>query len=237
MDKSPPFAGGAPTVNWGPPWQAARPVTADFFEQPTEALAYALLGQWLVHDASEGLTAGRIVEVEMYRGPHDKGAHSYGGRRTARTAVMFGPPGHAYVYRIYGLHCCLNVVAAPPGAPEAILIRALEPGVNLDLMRRRRGMGEEVPACRLTDGPGKLTQALGISMAAYGQPLWQPPLYLAAGPALPAETVDRGPRINIAYAEEARWYPWRFWIRGHPCVSRPGGRRAGGWREGALGTQ
>ncbi|MCY0885690.1 MAG: DNA-3-methyladenine glycosylase [Firmicutes bacterium] len=202
---------------------AFEPVDRAFFTLGTLELARALLGLVLVHETPEGVTAGRIVEVEAYRGPEDRGAHSYGGRRTRRTEAMFGPPGIAYIYRIYGLYDCFDVVSAPEGKPEAILVRALEPVMGLDLMARRSGLGV-VPGrpCRLTAGPGRLARALGITLAQYGMPLWQPPLYLtrAGARAVPAGEVARGPRVNIPYAGEAQAYPWRFWIRGHPCVSR-----------------
>lgn len=208
-----------------PPSGIGPPVEQAFFDQPTEKLALALLGQILVHESPEGTTAGRIVEVEMYRGPGDKGAHSYGGRPTPRTKVMYGPPGYAYVYLIYGMYYCLNVVAAPTGAPEAILLRAIEPLAGWDLMARRRHLSGTGPTPRarakIASGPGRLAQALGITKAYYGHPLWQAPLYIAAPDDAKGETaVCRGPRINIHYAEEARDFPWRFWICGHPSVSR-----------------
>lgn len=203
------------------------PLAPEFFCQPTDVLAYALLGQHVVHVTASGISAGRIVELEMYRGPDDRGAHTFGGRRTPRTAAMFGPPGHAYIYFIYGMYYCLNVVTAPSGIPEAILLRALEPVTGIELMAARRGLavGEPgSPAYRnLANGPGKLTQALGIGQSLYGVPLWRPPLYLAKGVPVPTAQVARGPRINIPYAQEARDYPWRFWIQDNPCVSRPPG--------------
>lgn len=206
------------------------PVSPEFFLLPTPQLARALLGTLLVHQTPEGPAAGVIVEVEMYRGPWDKGAHSYGGRRTRRTEVMYGPPGHAYVYRIYGMHHCLNVVAAPEGAPEAILVRALEPVAGLPLMAARRGLdprGVEDASPRalraLASGPGRLCQAMGISLAQYGAPLWRPPLYVCHyRDPVPAHRVAQGPRIGIDYAEEARFYPWRFWISDNAFVSVKG---------------
>jgi DNA-3-methyladenine glycosylase len=201
------------------------PVDRKFFDQPTLALAPSLLGLLLVHASDEGLTVGRVVEVEAYIGPHDRAAHSYGGRRTPRTAVMYEEPGLTYVYRSYGLHVCFDVVSGPPGAPEAILVRALDPVLGIPLMRRRRGVGaddETTSARRLAGGPGRLTAALGITMAANGHPLWLPPLYLADdGWRPPAASIRSGPRIGIDGAGEARTYPWRFWIAGHPALSRP----------------
>lgn len=207
-----------PLSQWG------RALDRDFFHQETEALARALLGTVLVHEAPEGVTAGRVVEVEMYRGVNDRAAHSYRGVPTERTHVMFGPPGYAYVYFIYGMHYCLNVVAAPDGVGEAILIRALEPVSGMELMAERRHMLWPMPPRlirTLTNGPGKLAQALGVSKAQYGWPLWSPPLrfYVAESP-LSKWAIREGPRINIGYAGEAAHYPWRFWIAGNPFVSR-----------------
>lgn len=200
------------------------PLPPEFFDRPTEELAYALLGRVLVHRTREGTVAGRIVELEMYRGPADRGAHTFGGRRTPRTEAMFGPPGRAYIYFIYGMHYCLNVVSAPEGNPEAILIRALEPEAGVDLMAGRRGWQGVATGTRqfreLANGPGKLTRAMAIDQSHYGHPLWQPPLYIARGREVPPSRVARGPRINIPYAREAREFPWRFWIEGNPFVSR-----------------
>lgn len=203
------------------PWNG--PVSSRFFLQPTEYLAKSLLGTVLLHDTAEGRTAGRIVEVEMYQGPKDRAAHSFGGRITDRTRVMYEEAGRAYVYFIYGMHHCLNVVSGPVGCPEAILIRALEPLDGLDLMAQRRGLaGLRTPrqVCHLTNGPGKLAQAMAITKAQYGQRLDVPPLrlYHDLDP-LPAEKLAAGPRINVGYAQEAAHYPWRFWIAEHPCVS------------------
>ncbi len=222
------------------------PVMPDFFRQPTLELATSLLGMELVHETAEGAAAGRIVEVEAYMGPEDKGAHSYGGKKTRRTEVMFGPPGHAYVYLIYGMYYCFNVVSGPPGKPEAILVRALEPTEGIPLMARRRkislpsGLEKVVdmpgkPSFshdalsstslrllkRLTNGPGKLCAALGITKQQYGWDLARSPLYLRPGRSpIHPEQIARGPRINIDYAEEAKEYPWRFWIRDNPFVSQ-----------------
>lgn len=198
-----------------------QPVSEDIWEQDTQTLARALLNLILVRETSDGVMAGRIVECEMYQGPEDRGAHSYGGVPTARTQVMFGPPGHAYVYLIYGMYECLNVVTAPVGVPHAILVRALEPLEGIALMR------SHVPATkrptsdqRLASGPGKLCRALEITRKFYGHPLDSPPLYLAY-PRQPWPSYQRamGPRINIDYAGEASQYPWRFWVHGHPSVS------------------
>src|SRR2546429_22201 len=119
-----------------PPWAPAAP--RSFSPQPTRGAARALLGKILVPQTAAGVTAGRIVEVEASRGPADRAAHSAGGHRSARNEVMWGPPGHAYVYFVYGMHHCVNVVCQPPEVPEAVLLRAPEPLEGEGLMRRRR---------------------------------------------------------------------------------------------------
>lgn len=178
----------------------------------------------LVHQTNEGATAGRVVEVEMYRGMLDKAAHSYKGVPTKRTEVMFGSAGHAYVYFIYGMYYCFNVVASDIGKPEAILIRALEPVCGLELMAKRRGLStadfsKSSQRRRLTSGPGRLATAMGITKEAYGLPLDRPPLYFVKEDHMIDRSVASGPRINIGYAEEAQYFPWRFWLQGNPFVT------------------
>ncbi len=197
-----------------------RPVRRQFFLQPTHVLARSLLGKLLFLDNA----GGRIVEVEAYQGPTDRGAHSFGGRRTARTEVMFGEPGHAYIYRIYGRYDCVNVVSAALGCPEAILLRALEPLACIDDLVRRRNCPPRrlsVGMRDLTNGPGRLTQALGIDRSWNGHPLWQTPFYIADdGFVVPAANIRQGPRIGIGYAGSAAEFPWRYWIAGNSFVSR-----------------
>ncbi|WCT75246.1 DNA-3-methyladenine glycosylase [Sphingomonas naphthae] len=176
------------------------------YNRPIVDLARDLIGATLLLDGVGGI----IVETEAYRAD-DPASHSFAGPR-ARTAAMFGPVGHAYVYRIYGLHWCLNIVGgeAPGGA---VLIRALEPTHGLDRMAERRGTGDPRLLC---SGPGKLAQALGITAALDGAPLEAPPFALipADGPA----DILTGPRIGISKAVEQ---PWRFGLAGSRYVSRP----------------
>ena len=139
-----------------------------FYARPVLVVARECVGKLLVHRTPEGEAAGRIVEAEAYRGPLDLAAHSARGLHTKRTAVMFGPPGYAYVYLIYGLSWAMNIIAANEGEPHGVLIRALEPVRGLELMVRRRGGTRSPGARELTNGPGKLTQALGITGKDYG---------------------------------------------------------------------
>jgi DNA-3-methyladenine glycosylase len=182
-----------------------------FFERDTVIVARALLGCVVVSDAPDGLTAGRIVETEAYRGADDPASHA-AMYRTARVAVMGGVAGIAYIYRSYGVHAMLNVVAKPPGATGAVLIRALAPLVGIELMRERRGVERETLLC---SGPGRLCQALGITLDLQGTDLvTSDRLWLASGP--PPAAVCAGTRIGITRAVEQ---PWRFWIDGDPNVS------------------
>jgi DNA-3-methyladenine glycosylase len=154
---------------------------------------------------------GPIVEVEAYS-PEDPASHGYGGR-TARNGSMFGPPGHAYVYRSYGVHWCLNFVCEPEGVATGILIRALEPTDGLGAMRERRGVDEPRLLC---SGPGRLCQALGITGANDGQPLDRPPFLLTASRA--AAEIAVGPRIGLTKGVDS---PWRYGLAGSRFVSRP----------------
>jgi len=191
-----------------------EPLPSEFFKKPTLVLAKELLGCLLVKETSEGTAAGYIVETEAYMGPEDRAAHSFENRRTKRTEIMFGEAGFVYTYAMH-THTLVNVVSGPVGKPEAILIRAVEPFHGLELMKERRNT-ENLK--NLTDGPGKLTKALGITMEDYGHPFTLPPLYIASGKS--PEDISIGPRIGIDNAGEARDYPWRFWITDNSFVSR-----------------
>ncbi|MBL8213684.1 MAG: DNA-3-methyladenine glycosylase [Bryobacterales bacterium] len=183
-----------------------------FYERPAEAVARSLLGKVLVH----GTTAGRIVETEAYLGVHDAAAHAAAGL-TARTRVLFGPPGHAYVYFIYGMYECLNLVAEPDGSPGCVLIRALEPVAGLEEMRRRRGAIRKEED--LANGPGKLTIAMGISRAAHnGCDVTAGPLTVCAGDEADAFRIAVGPRVGITKASD---WMLRFAIAGNRYVSKP----------------
>jgi DNA-3-methyladenine glycosylase len=177
-----------------------------FFARRVHDVAPELIGATLLVDGVGGV----IAEVEAYD-HEDPAAHGFRGL-TARNASMFGPPGHAYVYRSYGIHWCLNFVCEEEGAASAVLIRALEPTAGLDAMRERRGLDEARLLCA---GPGRLCQALGITRAQDGRPLDEPPFELRAREVEPELVV--GPRIGISKAAER---PWRYGIAGSPFLSR-----------------
>jgi len=192
----------------------------DFFARDTLIVARELLGQALVHDTPDGRAAGRVVEVEAYTGWNDAASHGHRGL-TPRSAVMFGPAGIAYVYLCYGVHWMMNVVARPEGVdyPAAVLIRALEPIEGLHLMEKRR-MGR--PRRDWSNGPGRLTLALGIGKA---QNLADTAgshsaLHWEQGETIPDESVMRGPRIGIDVPEPSKSLPWRLWVKDNPHVSR-----------------
>ncbi|MGB8478810.1 MAG: DNA-3-methyladenine glycosylase [Acidobacteriaceae bacterium] len=197
-----------------------RLLPRDFFDVPPEQVARLLLGKILVRRGGGGPLAGRIVETEAYLGEHDAAAHAASGK-TARNAVLYGPPGHAYVYNIYGLHACFNVSCLPEGDPGGVLVRALEPLHGIPQMRRNRGLNESAGIHRLTSGPGKLCQALGITRATDNEL----DLTRVDGRLNLMEDDFRcgeirvTPRIGISKAAD---WPLRFCLAGHSCVS---GRR------------
>jgi DNA-3-methyladenine glycosylase len=183
-----------------------------WFSREVHAVARDLLGAYLTARSPEGDVTLRITEVEAYGGADDPGSHAYRGR-TARNAVMFGPPGFAYVYRSYGIHWCLNFVCEPKGSASTVLIRALEPTAGIPTMRRRRGVVEERLLC---SGPGRLCAALGITDAHNGLALDRPP-FAIFGRADAAEVIA-GPRIGITKAVEQ---PWRYGLKGSRFLSKP----------------
>jgi DNA-3-methyladenine glycosylase len=182
----------------------------------------------------EGVVAGRIVECEAYE-ESDPASHSYRGL-TDRTAVMFGPPGHLYVYFTYGMHFCMNVVTGEDGEGSAVLLRAVEPVEGIELMRQRRGVAAPRELCA---GPGRLTQAYGITRADNGMDLVAGgDLIVAPGDPVPYGDVAVGPRVGISVAMER---PWRFYVKGSSFVSRsatgrPRGPRRAGLRATARAT-
>ena len=185
-----------------------------WFDRPSVEVAPDLLGCVLLHASAEGMVAGRIVEVEAYQGPEDLAAHSSRGK-TPRNAVMFGPPGHLYVYFIYGIHHCINVVCGPDTKPEAVLIRAVAVDEGLELARRRRGA---VPDRRLASGPGNVTSAFGIDRRLNGADLLDGPVRLGFGSRPPA--IAAKPRVGVDYAGSWAARPLRFLVADDPHVSR-----------------
>ena len=203
-------AAGAPEL------LAGRPLIDDraWFDRSAAEVAPELLGAFLIHDTPLGRIAGRIVEVEAYLGPEDLAAHSSHGL-TPRNATMFGDPGHLYVYLVYGMHHCANIVCGPGTKPEAVLLRAAEIVEGADLARSRRG---EVPATRLAAGPGNLASAFDIDRRLNGADLLGAPVRLAPGPA--PNVIERTKRIGVEYAGDWTDRPLRFVIADDPHRSR-----------------
>ena len=181
-------------------------------------VARELLGKLLVvPDRNGKRISARIVECEAYRGPQDRAAHSYGGRRTKRTETMYGIGGTAYVFFVYGMYNQFNVVTGGVDKPHAILIRALEPVEGIETMRKRR---HGQPDHNLTNGPGKLCLALGIDRRLDATDLLGNKVWIEDAETTRRSRIASGPRIGIDYAEEWVDKPWRFWIRDNPFVSR-----------------
>jgi DNA-3-methyladenine glycosylase len=184
---------------------ASRKLPRGFYDRDTILVARDLLGKWLVHATCGTRRIGRIVEVEAYLGPDDLASHSSKGL-TPRTRVMFGPPGHAYVYLVYGMHCCMNVVTERDGHASAVLLRAVEPVRNI-----------EGP----TRGPGRLCKSMGIDRRRNAHDLTSDDFHVADPPGPAPISIVKRPRVGVDYAG-----PWarrllRFYIRGNPYVSRP----------------
>ena len=194
---------------------------------PTADVARALLGATLRRRLHDGqVLSGRIVETEAYLGLEDPACHSFHGRRTARVASMYLAAGHAYVYRIYGLHWCLNVVTGDEARPEAVLIRALAPLEGVERMRSLRGRADAGE--RLCAGPARLAQALAVGAGLDGHRLDGPPLWLAPGAVVSDAEVAVGPRVGLSPRVASRDWPLRFWVRGDASVSRRSARRTSG---------
>jgi DNA-3-methyladenine glycosylase len=195
-------------------------IERDFYMDGAVALARRLLGFTLVTDMPGGVSGGRIVETEAYTGRSDAACHAYGRSAPTgkhRTDVMFGPGGFAYVYLIYGMYDCFNVVANSPGEPEAVLIRALEPVEGLGVMLARRNT---LDARKLCSGPGKLCMAMGITRELNGADLCLGDrIYIQRGHGVEDEEISVTPRINVDYAGDSSAYPYRFVIRDSDFLS------------------
>ena len=190
------------------------PLPASFYDRPTEHVARELLGAVLEHRTPDGVASGRIVETEAYIGEHDLACHAAAGK-TSRTAPLYGPPGIAYVYFIYGMYWCFNAVTRREGEPSAVLVRAVEPVTGIDLMRARRPRARN--DVELTNGPGKLCLALGIGRAENLADLRRSPLVIRASAPVPDADVVITPRIGITRCAD---WPLRYFIRDNPWVSK-----------------
>ncbi len=191
-----------------------RALPRDFYARDTELVARDLLGRVLECETSEGTASGIIVETEAYLGEHDEACHAVAGR-TARTEPLYGPPGISYVYFIYGMYWCFNAVTRDEGLPSAVLVRALEPLDGIPLMQRRRPIRSSLPD--LTNGPGKLCTALGITGAMSSKPLQRKPLVIREGEEIPDKQTRITTRIGIKRAAD---WPMRWIVDGNPFVSR-----------------
>lgn len=190
-----------------------KPLPRDFYARDTLEVTRDLLGALLVHDTPEGRIAGRIVEVEAYVGEEDAACHAAAGL-TPRTGPLYGPPGHAYVYFVYGMHHCFNTVTRPEGLPSAVLVRAVEPLEGIALMRRRR---PGRPERELASGPAKLARAFGIGPEHNRADLTRGALTIRPGTPLADRDVAWGPRVGVQVAADL---PYRAFVRGNPHVSR-----------------
>jgi DNA-3-methyladenine glycosylase len=191
-------------------------LSREFFGRPAVEVAPGLLGCVLERETADGIVAIALTEVEAYAGEADPASHAYRGR-TARNAVMYGPPGHAYIYFTYGMHFCVNVVCLPAGTAAAVLLRAGQVTAGEELARRRRPGGG--PARDLARGPARLCQALGIDRTLDGADLCDTASPLRFGTTIRSAekiAISTGPRVGV---REAADVPWRFWLAGEPSVS------------------
>jgi DNA-3-methyladenine glycosylase len=191
-----------------------RVLPRDFYTRETELVARDLLGAVLECETDDGTASGIIVETEAYLGEHDEACHAAAGR-TARTEPLYGPPGTSYVYFIYGMYWCFNAVTREEGLPSAVLVRALEPLDGIDLIERRRPRAKSVTD--LTNGPGKLSTALGIVGSMNGKSLQRKPLRIREGERVPDENVRVTTRIGITRCAD---WPMRWIVDGNPYVSK-----------------
>jgi DNA-3-methyladenine glycosylase len=202
-----------------------RPLPRSFYRRSAESVASELLGRYLVREASGVRLALRIVETEAYLGAEDPAAHTFGGRRTARVRSMYLGGGHAYVYFVYGMHFCLNVVAGEIDSGTAVLLRAGVPVEGEAAMLRNRGLAPGSGTDEIAGGPARLCRALGIDRRFDGATLWRGELRVVEGDPPSVSAVQRSPRIGVAYAGEAAAWPLRFTPRATADPLRPVGPR------------
>ena len=198
-------------------------LSRDFYNQDTVEVAQQLLGKYLVRMLAGEALVGRITETEAYIGRCDKACHAYNYHKTERTSTLFMAPGYAYIYLIYGMYNCLNFVTEPEGEPAAVLIRAVEPVAGVDTIHRLRFGDKQLTAYRLKNfmnGPGKVCKGFSLTKSENRTDLTGDTLFVCDSPAdiglscppVPQERICSGPRIGIDYAEEAKDFPWRFWL-------------------------
>jgi DNA-3-methyladenine glycosylase len=197
-----------------------RTLPRAFYERPARVVAPELLGRYLVREMDGTRIVARLVEVEAYLGGDDPASHAFRGR-TARNAAMFLAGGHAYVYFVYGMHFCLNVVTGEKGVAHAVLLRAAEIVEGADLAAKRRGVAVAALPRLLAGGPARLCEALAIDRRLDGVSLVRGALTLRQGEPVARRAIARGPRVGVAYAGEAAGWPLRFAIRGSAALSRP----------------
>jgi DNA-3-methyladenine glycosylase len=203
-----------------------QPLPSEFFSRDAREVAIDLLGRYLVRQLPKPLggqrMVARIVETEAYLGEGDAASHARNGPATARSKRLYRPGGQAYVYLIYGMHFCFNVVTGSREDGGAVLVRGAAPIERLERMvELRNRVGKNLRPGDIAGGPGKLCQALAIDDSIDGRPLDETPLYLAQGEPIADTDIARGPRIGVDYAGEAAQWPLRFGIAGHPEMSRP----------------
>ena len=201
------------------PVRAKNSLPASFYQRPADVVARDLLGRHLIRELPAGRIVGRLVEAEAYAGPHARASHAYRGRRTPRNESMYLAGGHAYVYRIYGIHFCLNVVTGPAGEGIAVLLRAGEILEGEELVRRNRP--GEISAHRLLAGPGNLTRGLSVGKGLDTVRLDRGELRLAAGEPVAESAILSGPRVGCESAGEAAGWPLRYAVAGSRAVSSP----------------
>ena len=197
-----------------------KPLPRGFYLRDAIQVARELIGKELVHSSSAGITSGIIVETEAYMGLIDPASHAFGGLRSKRTTVMYHPGGRAYIYLIYGMYNCMNVTTQKEGVPECVLIRALQPVRGIEIMQARRGRKNPENLINLTNGPGKLCQAMGIDADLYGADLCEKRLFVQEAEISIAGEVGASRRLNIEYAGSARVFEWRFYLKGNPFVKK-----------------
>lgn len=193
-----------------------KKLSRKFYTNDTLKVAKQLIGKYLVTKLREGKTVGKIIETEAYCGIDDPACHAYKGKMTERTKILFSIPGNAYIYLIYGMYYCFNVIAHKRGEVGGVFIRSIKPveGIEIMLKRHKIKNTSKKDITKLTNGPGKLCIALGIDKKLYGEDLCGKKIYLLDGEKTNPGSMIAAPRINIDYAGKGKYYPWRFVL---PC--------------------